>query len=153
MQAGGTCAHLLSPPPCPVCFLRQNKHRKAGYNVELQPHTDSMYSNLFAVHVSMHCPDHMSTSNIEVVNASLHSVTICEQWSASCRGSFWGSLRAGVQPMFHSTHLNTYTETINQAVDDLAVNLDKVAEAGEEVDIFRQLGRMTMQVIGAAAFG
>ena len=74
-------------------------------------------------------------------------------WTASCRGSFWGSLRAGVQPMFHSTHLNAYSETINQAVDDLAVNLDKIAEAGEEVDIFRQLGRMTMQVIGAAAFG
>ena len=55
--------------------------------------------------------------------------------------------------MFHSTHLNTYAETINQAVDNLAVNLDKIAEAGEEVDIFRQLGRMTMQVIGAAAFG
>ena len=55
--------------------------------------------------------------------------------------------------MFHSTHLNTYAETINQAVDDLTVNLDKIAEAGEEVDIFRQLGRMTMQVIGAAAFG
>ncbi|KAL3139153.1 hypothetical protein ABBQ32_005937 [Trebouxia sp. C0010 RCD-2024] len=69
------------------------------------------------------------------------------------RGSFWGSLRAGVQPMFHSTHLTTYAETINQAVDDLAVNLDKIAEAGEEVDIFRQLGRLTMQVIGAAAFG
>ena len=55
--------------------------------------------------------------------------------------------------MFHSTHLNAYSETINQAVDDLTVNLDKIAEAGEEVDIFRQLGRMTMQVIGAAAFG
>ena len=55
--------------------------------------------------------------------------------------------------MFHSTHLNTYAETINQAVDDFVVNLDKLAEAGEEVDIFRQLGRMTMQVIGAAAFG
>lgn len=55
--------------------------------------------------------------------------------------------------MFHSTHLHTYADTINQAVDDLAVNLDRIAEAGEEVDIFRQLGRMTMQVIGAAAFG
>ncbi|KAL3139154.1 hypothetical protein ABBQ32_005938 [Trebouxia sp. C0010 RCD-2024] len=71
----------------------------------------------------------------------------------SARGSFWGSLRAGVQPMFHSTHLTAYADTINQAVDDFAVNLDKIAEAGEEVDMFRQLGRLTMQVIGAAAFG
>ena len=70
-----------------------------------------------------------------------------------CSGSFWGSLRAGVQPMFHSQHLATYGQTINQAVDDFIVNLDKLAESGEQVDMFRQLGRMTMQVIGAAAFG
>lgn len=69
------------------------------------------------------------------------------------RGAFWGSLRAGVQPMFHSHHLATYAETINQAVDDVIVNLDQLAESGEQVDMFRQLGRMTMQVIGAAAFG
>lgn len=68
-------------------------------------------------------------------------------------GSFWGSLRAGVQPMFHSNHLATYAETINKAVDDSIANLDKFAESGEQVDMFRQLGRMTMQVIGAAAFG
>ncbi len=55
--------------------------------------------------------------------------------------------------MFHSHHLATYGETINQAVDNLSVNLDKIAESGEQVDMFRQLGRMTMQVIGAAAFG
>ena len=70
-----------------------------------------------------------------------------------CSGSFWGSLRAGVQPMFHSNHLATYAETINKAVDDSIANLDKFAESGEQVDMFRQLGRMTMQVIGAAAFG
>lgn len=55
--------------------------------------------------------------------------------------------------MFHSQHLATYGQTINQAVDDFIVNLDKLAESGEQVDMFRQLGRMTMQVIGAAAFG
>ena len=55
--------------------------------------------------------------------------------------------------MFHSHHLVSYAETINQAVDDFIVNLDQIAESGEEVDMFRQLGRMTMQVIGAAAFG
>ena len=69
------------------------------------------------------------------------------------RGSFWGSLRAGSQPMFHSTHLNTYAGTINKALDDFTVNLDGFAQSGEQVDMFRQLGRMTMQVIGAAAFG
>ena len=55
--------------------------------------------------------------------------------------------------MFHSTHLNTYAGTINKALDDFTVNLDGFAQSGEQVDMFRQLGRMTMQVIGAAAFG
>lgn len=72
---------------------------------------------------------------------------------SDCRGSFWGSLRAGVQPMFHSSHLDTYAGTINKALDDFSVNLDGFAKTGDQVDIFRQLGRMTMQVIGAAAFG
>ena len=55
--------------------------------------------------------------------------------------------------MFHTKHLIGYADTINQAVDDLGVHLDKAAETGQEVDMLRQLGGMTMQVIGAAAFG
>lgn len=55
--------------------------------------------------------------------------------------------------MFHTKHLSTYANTINQAVDDFAVNLEWFAESGEEVDMHRQLGRVTMQVIGNAAFG
>ena len=33
------------------------------------------------------------------------------------------------------------------------VNLDQVVQTGQQVDIYRQFGRVTMQVIGAAAFG
>ena len=55
--------------------------------------------------------------------------------------------------MFHTKHLNTYAHTINQAVDDFAVHLDRFAESGEEVDMHQLLGRVTMQVIGNAAFG
>ena len=55
--------------------------------------------------------------------------------------------------MFHTKHLTSYADTINQAVDDLMVHLDRFAESAEEVDMLRQLGRMTMQVIGNAAFG
>ena len=70
-----------------------------------------------------------------------------------CRGAFWGSVRAGAQPMFHTHHLTAYAETINQAVDDMIVNLDSCADKGEQVDMRQQLGRLTMQIIGAAAFG
>ena len=134
----------------------QHECQKASCSVELQLHTDRMCTTFFVECVLVQRQDQVFAANLERHPYSSYVQSLygsCKLWSASCRGSFWGSLRAGVQPMFHSTHLNTYAETINQAVDDLAVNLDKIAEAGEEVDIFRQLGRMTMQVIGAAAFG
>ena len=65
----------------------------------------------------------------------------------------WGSLRAAVQPMIHTKCLQTYAGTINSAVDALMANLDQYAKTGEQTDIYRHLGRLTMQVIGAAAFG
>ncbi len=55
--------------------------------------------------------------------------------------------------MFHNKNLISYAETINQTVDDLIESLKSVAKTGAEVDMRQQLGRMTMQVIGAAAFG
>ena len=71
----------------------------------------------------------------------------------ACRGAKWSSLRAAVQPMFHTKCLQTYAGTINSAVDALMVNLDQYAKTGEQTDIYRHLGRLTMQVIGAAAVG
>ena len=55
--------------------------------------------------------------------------------------------------MFHNHNLSAYADLINQAADDLISNLRSAAETGEQVDMHCQLGRMTMQVIGAAAFG
>lgn len=58
-----------------------------------------------------------------------------------------------MQPMFHTNHLHEYADTINTAVDALTVNLDDFGRNGKQTDIYRHLGRLTMQVIGAAAFG
>ena len=55
--------------------------------------------------------------------------------------------------MFHSDSLSAYAGTINKAVDALISNLTAVTKSGKEVNIFTQLGQMTMQVTGAAAFG
>lgn len=55
--------------------------------------------------------------------------------------------------MFHNNNLKEYAGIINQAVDDLINNLRAAAKTGEQVDMHEQLGRLTMQVIGAAAFG
>ena len=64
----------------------------------------------------------------------------------ACRGDYWAALRAGIQPMFHSASLEGYTSSINKAVDVLSDNLHSAAERGEVVDMWRQLGKMTMQV-------
>ena len=55
--------------------------------------------------------------------------------------------------MFHSANLATYASTINSAVDVLIAKLHEAAKSGQEVNIFQQLGRLTMQVTGVAAFG
>lgn len=55
--------------------------------------------------------------------------------------------------MFHNDNLKEYAGIINQAVDDLINNLRAAAKTGEQVDMHGQLGRLTMQIIGAAAFG
>ena len=55
--------------------------------------------------------------------------------------------------MFHTQPLAAYAKTINKAVDQLLDNLKAVAESSSEVNIVQQMSQLTMQVIGAAAFG
>ena len=55
--------------------------------------------------------------------------------------------------MFHSDQLSQYAAVINSAVDSLILKLSSVAKSGKDVDIMQQLGQMTMQVTGTAAFG
>lgn len=69
------------------------------------------------------------------------------------KGAKWSSLRAAVQPMFHSKPLQAYATIINEAVDALVPNLQRAVASKQQIDIHRHLGRLTMQVIGAAAFG
>ena len=60
----------------------------------------------------------------------------------------------GVAPsMLYSHNLSEHAATINQAVEQLIANLKVAASEGRQVDILQQLGQMTLQVTGAAAFG
>ena len=92
---------------------------------------------------------HLSDFIPQILKAKLHHGHALQ----THRSPLWGSLRAGAQPMFHSENLSAYAGTINKAVDELITNLSAVAKSGKEVNIFTQLGQMTMQVTGAAAFG
>jgi cytochrome P450 len=58
-----------------------------------------------------------------------------------------------MQPLFHTASLESYAPIINEAVTQLLGNLEHVAKQQEEVDLWRQFGRLTMQIIGRSAFG
>ena len=69
------------------------------------------------------------------------------------RGGLWSSLRGGAAPLFHTQALTSYAGTINKAVDQLLTKLTTFAETGEEVNISKLLGGVTMDVIGQVALG
>ncbi|KAL4419504.1 hypothetical protein ABPG77_002290 [Micractinium sp. CCAP 211/92] len=69
------------------------------------------------------------------------------------RGGYWGSLRAALNPMFHSAALASYSPVFNDCAGRLVDRIQALGRTGEAFDVHQLLGRMTMQVIGRAAFG
>jgi hypothetical protein len=53
----------------------------------------------------------------------------------------------------HPHSLLGYCPVMNACARKLAARREAVGEAGAEVDIWRELGRMTLAVVGTAAFG
>lgn len=49
--------------------------------------------------------------------------------------------------------LRTYTQLMNSASERLVDIVAAKARAGEEVEVFRLFGNMTMEVVGSTAFG
>ncbi len=72
---------------------------------------------------------------------------------APARGGYWASLRAAMQPLFHTAALHSYTPIMNNSAEQLADNLGPASKSGEPVELHGLLGRLTMDVIGQAAFG
>lgn len=69
-----------------------------------------------------------------------------------CRGRYWTGLRAACEPVFHSDKLQSYVPITNTALTSLIQKLDAV-QADGPVEINLALAGMTMDVIGASAFG
>ncbi|EIE20794.1 cytochrome P450 [Coccomyxa subellipsoidea C-169] len=63
------------------------------------------------------------------------------------------SLRNAWQPAFFSESLNGYANLMNSGADRLIKRLGKAAAKGQEVNIWRMLGDLTMDVVGTASFG
>lgn len=68
-------------------------------------------------------------------------------------GPYWQALRQVWQTMFHPDSLKGYIGFINHSVDQFVDVLAPMAKSGEDVEIWRLLGRLTLDIVGSAAFG
>ncbi|CAL8467564.1 g7102 [Coccomyxa elongata] len=63
------------------------------------------------------------------------------------------SMKHAWLPVFNSASLEISSKEMNIGAERLALTLAKFAKEGKEVNIWRQFGYMTMDVVGTAAFG
>ena len=63
------------------------------------------------------------------------------------------TIRSAWQPVFHSDHLSSYAAPMQEGAQRLLARLKRAEEEGAEVNIWRLLGDMAMDVIGTTAFG
>ncbi|CAL5219444.1 g1276 [Coccomyxa viridis] len=66
---------------------------------------------------------------------------------------FHRSAKASWLPVFNSASLEISSKEMNVGADRLAAILSRAANEGRELNIWRQFGHMTMDVVGSAAFG
>lgn len=62
-------------------------------------------------------------------------------------------LRAAWQPVFHTESLSSYAPTMQLGAKALLARLERAAKEVKEVNIWRLMGDMTMDVVGTTAFG
>eukprot|EP00775_Hariotina_reticulata_P005689 gene5689-5927_t len=58
-----------------------------------------------------------------------------------------------MQPLFHSTGLQSYQPLVEAAVEELCTELQRSADAGSRVDMHAALCNIALKAIGEAAFG
>ena len=63
------------------------------------------------------------------------------------------TIRSAWQPVFHSGHLSSYAAPMQEGAQRLLKRLRRAEEEGAEVNVWRLLGDMTMDVVGTTAFG
>lgn len=68
-------------------------------------------------------------------------------------GKYSQALKQAWQSMFTSQSLKGYTQLMNDAAERLVDAVVAKSHAGEEVEIWRLFGNLTMEVVGSTAFG
>lgn len=81
-------------------------------------------------------------------------VPVAECICAFCRSrDYHKSIRNAWNPAFFSQSLEGYASLMNSGAEGMLRRLGKAAARGQEIDIWRTLGDMTMAVVGSASFG
>lgn len=73
-----------------------------------------------------------------------HTLTITH--TCNCRGAYWSSTRAALQPLFHSTGLASYHQITAAAVEELETDLAAAAGEGAAVDMAAAMCNLTLKV-------
>lgn len=71
----------------------------------------------------------------------------------TCSAAFHRAAKNSWLPVFNSASLEISSKEMNVGADRLASILSKAAQENRELNIWRQFGHMTMDVVGSAAFG
>lgn len=72
---------------------------------------------------------------------------------AGYSGSAWRTLRPAWQPAFSPIALASYLPATHTAIDHLIQRLSPAADAGEAVELTKELTALTLDVVGQAAYG
>ena len=70
-----------------------------------------------------------------------------------CSRDYHKSIRNAWNPAFFSQSLEGYASLMNSGAEGMLRRVGKAAARGQELDIWRTLGDMTMAVVGSASFG
>lgn len=71
----------------------------------------------------------------------------------ACSGEKWKLTRNAWQPFFSHGSIARSSGLMAESAGRLCRQLGSAADEGREVDIWRELGKMTMDVVGTTAFG
>lgn len=62
-------------------------------------------------------------------------------------------MRTAWQPAFSAASLSGYLPLMDQCIEQLLARLQGAAREARRVDVWRELGSMTLQVVGSTAYG
>lgn len=77
--------------------------------------------------------------------------TVCP--CCSCRDDHWRHLHRVWQPVFYADSVRACAPLMESTTQRMLHRLDQLAASGQPLDIWREVGNLTMGIVGTAAYG